>query len=135
MPAQTVSFPFIDKAYVDAKELLLDTRDFAENGATNCHLYSDPKQKMLVVSETTRLVSHVVNAMSWLLLNKAAENGEISKDLATEKCQCHIGEEIFSERKFEIDFDLPRNLSKLMSRSDRLHERLDRIHNQIFTTG
>jgi len=131
MRTQTISFPFIDKAYVDAMELLKDTRDYAQNCDSFKRDYPDPDQRMVIVSETSRLVSHVVNVMSWLLLKKAVENGEVSDDIATEKCRRHLSEEVFSDRLFEIEFELPQNLSNLMSRSDVLHARVDRIKCQM----
>ncbi|MBT3991637.1 MAG: DUF1465 family protein [Rhodospirillaceae bacterium] len=128
---ETNSFPFIDKTYHDTMDLLTEARTFAAFQRTSANDNGDSFEKFFITSETSRLVSHLTNVMTWVLWHKAANSGEVSVSKAQKMGKKHLDPEIFSERQTDHDIDLPRILESLMGRADLLHARVSRLSKMV----
>jgi regulator of CtrA degradation len=129
--SETATFPFIDRTYEDALELLTETRNYVAHQQSSSNDNGDIFEKFFVTTETSRLVSHLINVMTWLMWHKAANNGEISTDEAQQKGKEHLEKDLFANRQEVFDIDLPYVLEKLIGRSLLLHDRVSRLSRMV----
>ena len=128
---ETNNFPFIDKTYHDAMDLLKEARTFASFRQTAAYENGDIFDNFFITTETSRLVSHLTNVMTWILWHKAANSGEISSSKAQKMGSKHLNSRIFSERPYTHDADLPCILESLIGRTELLHARVHRLSQMV----
>tara|TARA_B100000315_G_scaffold260698_1_gene324187 strand:- start:4958 stop:5353 length:396 start_codon:yes stop_codon:yes gene_type:complete len=129
--SETASFPFIDKTYQDAMELLTDARNFVAHQRSSSNDNIGTLDSLFITLETSRLVSHLTNVMTWIMWHKAANNGEISSGEAQKNGEMHLDKDIFAKRQDVFDIDLPKVLEKLIGRSHLLHDRVSRLSQMV----
>jgi len=129
--SETAIFPFIDRTYEDALELLTETRNFVACQQLSSNDNGDIFANFFITSETSRLVSHLINVMTWLMWHKAANNGEITTGEAQEKGKEHLEKDLYAKRQDVFDIDLPNVLEKLIGRSHLLHDRVSRLSQMV----
>jgi regulator of CtrA degradation len=124
-------FRFLQKSYDEAFSLLVFSRDyFAVHGKTDKLLL--PKDQQLIYTLTlSTITTQLTSVMSWLLLCKAVENGEISSQ------QMH--EDDFSMPVFAPSLDcndscfaiLTQTAQELLQKSHGLYTRVKRMEEPV----
>src|SRR6202789_1378595 len=97
--------------YLDGKGRL-ESRDLPRNAA------------LLYAGESMRVTTRLMQAASWLLIQRAVREGEIcAEDAASERYRLGSKEICFGGRGEDID-SLPKTLRDLLDRSEQLYRRI-----------
>jgi regulator of CtrA degradation len=83
------------------------------------------------MSESMRLTTRLMQSASWLLVQRAVREGEMTARDARDP-KYRLGARTVCAASSEPSFDLPERLLGLLERSKRLYERVDRIEASIF---
>jgi len=84
--------------------------------------------------ESMRLTTRLMQVASWLLVQRAIRQGEMTCQEAADKKYRLGGKEICRGRKLEAFTELPEGLLALLERSEALYNRVDRIDRRLFAT-
>ncbi len=76
---------FIDKAYQEASDLLVEARDYIAGLASDpAQQARPPADRLRLTAELSRVTRRLTEVMAWLLVQKAVAGGEISAAEAAE---------------------------------------------------
>jgi hypothetical protein len=119
----------------DATEIIklqkTETRKYVAVQNSSANDNGDPLDRFFITTETSRLVSHLTNVMSWILWHKAANLGEISTAKAQSMGEKHLATKNFSPRQNAFQVDLPQILESLIGRTELLHNRVSRLSQMV----
>ena len=124
-------FRFLQKSYDEAFELLVSSRDyFSDRGKTDKMLLSKEDQLVYTLAVST-ITTQLTSVMSWLLLCKAVEQGEISRK------QLRSGS--FEMPEFNLGINekdscfsiLNKKTREFLSKSCNLYNRMKRMESSI----
>jgi regulator of CtrA degradation len=87
---------------------------------------------MLYAGESMRVTTRLMQAASWLLVQRAVHEGEMSAaDASSERYRLGSKEICFGGRTDGLEL-LPPTLRDLLSRSDNLYRRIARLDDELF---
>jgi len=90
------------------------------------------KAAMLYAGESMRVTTRLMQAASWLLVQRAVHEGEMSpEDAQGERYRLGSKEICFGGREQGVDL-LPAALRDLLERSDNLYRRIARLDDELF---
>src|SRR5579863_6310486 len=93
------------------------------------------KAAMLYAGESMRVTTRLMQAASWLLIQRAVSEGEMrAEDAAGERYRLGSKEICCGGREESIDL-LPKTLQDLLARSDHLYRRIARIEEALLGTA
>src|SRR5215469_11911742 len=93
------------------------------------------KAALLYAGESMRVTTRLMQAASWLLIQRAVHDGEMrAEDAAGERYRLGSKEICFGGRGEAVDL-LPATLRDLLVRSDNLYRRIARLDDVLFGTG
>lgn len=129
--AKNTVFRFLQKSYDEAFSLLVFTRDyFAVHGRTDKLLL--PREEQLVYTLTlSTITTQLTSVMSWLLLCKAVEAGEISAqemDCESFKMPVFTPEVSYDDSCFAV---LNQTSKDLLYKSYSLYNRIKRMEESV----
>jgi regulator of CtrA degradation len=120
-----------DRMFREGMDLVEETAAYLDGDGRNEAKKLERASALAYASESMRLTTRLMQSASWLLVQRAVREGEMSaKDARDPKYRlgarsvCAGGGEMFP--------DLPARLMDLLERSKRLYERVDRLENSIF---
>ncbi|HEY3638745.1 MAG TPA: DUF1465 family protein [Rhizomicrobium sp.] len=88
---------------------------------------------LLYAGESMRVTTRLMQAASWLLIQRAVREGEIlAEDAASERYRLGSREICFGGRTENISV-LPKTLRELLDRSDHLYRRIARLEEALLT--
>ena len=90
------------------------------------------KASMLYAGESMRVTTRLMQAASWLLVQRAVRDGDMEADLAAEDRYRLGSREICLGRSAEDTDVLPMELNDLLGRSDSLYRRIARLDDILF---
>ncbi len=129
MTAEWVDTPHFSSVFDRNIALLTETRDYLQHNLSLGHSPAeDPIAKLTATREASRLTALLAETMSWLLLNKAANNREIPLDSLLEEAGAlcrNIGAR--DEDAPEIAPELPAELEDLYGKSLELFASVRKI--------
>lgn len=73
---------FIERAYRDTYDLLVELRDYLEEGPASDAGTLAPDDRLQLTYELSVITRQLTNVMAWLMLRRAVIAGEISEDQA-----------------------------------------------------
>ena len=76
---------FLEKAYRDAYDLLVAVRDYVAGAAGEDGRALDPKPRLQLTWELSRITRRLTDVMAWLMIRKAVAAGEIGEDEAARR--------------------------------------------------
>lgn len=82
--------------------------------------------------ESMRLTTRLMQVASWLLVQRALANGEMSPGEAANEKYRLGAKEVCRGRRLEAAELLPARLVSLLERSEQLYERIDRLDQSIY---
>lgn len=82
--------------------------------------------------ESMRLTTRLMQAASWLLVQRAVREGDMTASEAQQDHYRLAGRKELGDEPFGGEDELPARLSGLIDRAARLHERLKRLDESIF---
>lgn len=93
------------------------------------------KTAMLYAGESMRVTTRLMQAASWLLVQRAVHEGDMNaEDAAGERYRLGSKEICFGGGADGVD-QLPTTLQDLLARSDRLYRRIARLDDVLFRGG
>ncbi len=122
---------FFSRTFDEALALTREARDYLRD-------YGEEESGELAIEvarhysvETMRLTSRLTNMVTWLLVQRAVHQGEMSRDELHEDTWRLGGKEIcLGEGKVEAEL-LPPYLCDLLRRSERLYSRIARLDQMV----
>lgn len=122
---------FLESAYEEAYELLLECREYIQVQVPEIRKHSSQAFRLTVNVETMRLTTRVTQSMAWLLTQKAVFLEELSPDQAS-KHVYRLGAEKICLDEGAMDYDiLPMQLRRLLDRSLDLYRRIHHLDKQL----
>jgi len=92
------------------------------------------KTAMLYAGESMRVTTRLMQAASWLLVQRAVHDGDMEPEAATSERYRLGSRELCLGGADGID-SLPERLRELLSRSDNLYRRIARLDDVLFGAG
>jgi regulator of CtrA degradation len=93
------------------------------------------KAALLYAGESMRVTTRLMQAASWLLVQRAVQEGDMSaEDAASDRYRLGA-REICMGRREEGVSELPRKLIELLNRSESLYKRIARLDEILFRTA
>jgi len=93
------------------------------------------KAALLYAGESMRVTTRLMQAASWLLIQRAVHEGEMDSDMAaSERYRLGSKEICFGGRGENVEL-LPTTLQDLLLRSDNLYRRIARLDDVLFGAG
>lgn len=93
------------------------------------------KAAVLYAGESMRVTTRLMQAASWLLIQRAVHDGEMdAQDASSDRYRLGSKEICFGGRSEDVD-GLPQKLRDLLTRSDHLYRRIARLDDVLFGTG
>jgi regulator of CtrA degradation len=93
------------------------------------------KAAVLYAGESMRVTTRLMQAASWLLIQRAVHDGEMDAQAASsDRYRLGSKEICYGGRTEEIDL-LPKTLQELLTRSDNLYRRIARLDDVLFGDG
>lgn len=126
--ASTVVFR---RTYDETLNLMIEARNYLA--------YRQPQERRRVGSmvslrmscEAFRITSRLTQVMAWLMIQRAAENGEVSFEEACSEDYRLSGEAVCLDDSAAEDEELPPALRSLLDRSHRLYLRVSRLDGMV----
>ena len=82
--------------------------------------------------ESMRLTTRLMQVASWLLVQRAVDEGEMTEEEAANEKYRLGAKEICRGRKLEGHDLLPNRLLELLARSEKLYDRVERLDRQLY---
>jgi regulator of CtrA degradation len=93
------------------------------------------KAAVLYAGESMRVTTRLMQAASWLLIQRAVHDGEMDiEDASSDRYRLGSKEICYGGRAEETDI-LPKTLQELLTRSDNLYRRIARLDDVLFGDG
>lgn len=90
------------------------------------------KTALLYAGESMRVTTRLMQAASWLLIQRAVQEGDMSaEDAASDRYRLGARETCLGRRAEGVD-ELPKKLVDLLERSDSLYRRIARLDDILF---
>jgi regulator of CtrA degradation len=116
---------FFTKTYDETVGLLEQTRDYLTHAYPLVQAQFTPIQRTHINCEGMRVTARLAQVMAWLLAQRAAFNGEISREEAAGE-RFRLSEQKICMAETEGE-DLPQRLRELLDQSRRLYVRVARL--------
>src|SRR5580698_8196313 len=93
------------------------------------------KAALLYAGESMRVTTRLMQAASWLLVQRAVHDGDMEADVASQDRYRLGSKEICLGKSAEGSESLPGTLQDLLDRSDNLYRRIARLDDVLFGAG
>jgi hypothetical protein len=122
---------FVERAYDEARELLIQTRDYiaGESAAESRSL--EPADRLRLTLELARLTRRLTEATAWLMLQKGIAAGEISRADAEKTEAARLETDVEPQAEAAALARLPLTVRALIDRTRRLHVHVAALHRSL----
>jgi regulator of CtrA degradation len=123
---------FIDRAYQDARELLVEMRDYVTEQSSLANAAADkaadPAERLLLTQVLSRATRQLTEVTAWLMVQKAVAAGEITAAEAAETEAAALPADDLEERdSSDRNAVLPLAARGMIDRSQRLYNQVVRL--------
>ena len=125
------SLAFIDSTFREAFELTEEARDFftTMDGHAREHNFSS-SDILLQSCEALRVTSRLTQIMAWLLVQKAVQSNEISREKARDSQYRLCEQDVCRDENLAFEGEILPGLAELLDRSLRLYQRVSRLDSE-----
>ncbi|WP_119168554.1 DUF1465 family protein [Algihabitans albus] len=118
---------FLNGTYAEALALTQEARDYValEERAERKGLR--PADQLVAACESMRVTTRLTQVMAWLLVQRAVQAGEMTRDDARQPQHRLSAKEICETSELSAPADLTPRMMHLLSRSHALYERVARL--------
>jgi regulator of CtrA degradation len=120
-----------EKLFTDGMDLVEATAAYLDGDGRSESKKLDKVLALQYASESMRLTTRLMQAASWLLVQRAVREGEMTADDARDS-KYRIGAKAICLSNRQISSELPAKLLDLLHKSDALYKRIDRLDNAMF---
>jgi len=122
---------FFNRTYDETMALLVETRNYIAYHEAKDQKGLPPHVRLQVSCESMRVTSRLIQAMAWLLAQKAVHAGELTpRQAASEEYALSGGDICADESGADIEA-LPTGLRSLLERSHKLYMRVARLDEMV----
>ena len=118
---------FLNGTYEEAMKLACEARDYLAYQEPKDRAQLPPRARMVASCESMRVTARLTQVMAWLLVQKAVQAGEISREEASAEKFRLSAHAVCEQEKPVEDQPLPPRLTELMQLSLGLYERVARL--------
>ena len=129
------SVAFLDANYEEAVGLTIEARDYLARQQGLDRSERPPLERLAMSSAAMRVTSRLTQVMAWLLVQKAVQAGEMSREDAAGEAYRLAGQDVCLDEGPLPDQPLPPAFARIDERSRRLYERVARLDAMIDGTG
>lgn len=123
---------FIDSTYREAIELTERARDFFTTMDGQAHEHDFSSGDILLQScEALRVTARLTHVMAWLLVQKAVQSNEISREDARDPQYRLSEQDVCNDEDLAFDGELLPDLVELLDSSLKLYQRVARLDSQF----
>lgn len=134
MPASDAAISFLDGTYREALALTREARDYVLHQERRDKAGLPPEQQLVASCESLRMTARLTQVVSWLLVQKAVQAGEIERDRAASPELRLSGQEVCRATEPAGTIVMPSRLAELLERSHALYSRVERL-DALLDTG
>ncbi len=127
MSAAVQETPFFDRIYREAMGLLIEARNYLRHAQPQERRGLLPSDRLRLCCETLRLTARLTQIVAWLLAQRAAQSGEISREEALADPVTLADIAVCMAADAADETGLPSPLLDLLRRSQRLYVRVARL--------
>lgn len=121
-----------DRTFDEGMSLVEETARYLDGKGREEARVLPRKAAMLYAGESMRVTTRLMQAASWLLVQRAVRDGDMERDDAMNERYRLGSREICLGRCGEDTAPLPVELQELLVRSDRLYRRIARLDDILF---
>lgn len=118
---------FLDGTYREALALTREARDYVLHQERRDKAGLPPDQQLVASCESLRLTARLTQVVSWLLVQKAVQAGELNRDEAAAPELRLSGREVCAVTEPAGSIEMPARLGELLQRSHALYSRVERL--------
>jgi regulator of CtrA degradation len=123
------------RTFDEGMSLVEETARYLDGPGREEQRHLPRKTAMLYAGESMRVTTRLMQAASWLLVQRAVHEGDMkAEDASSERYRLGSKEICFGGEAEGID-TLPKTLQSLLSRSDNLYRRIARLDDVLFGQG
>jgi regulator of CtrA degradation len=122
-----------DRMFREGMDLVEETASYLDGDGRSEAKRLERPAALAYASESMRLTTRLMQSASWLLVQRAVREGEMTPRDARDP-KYRLGARSVCAAAGEVFPDLPERLVDLLERSKRLYERVDRLEASIFDT-
>src|SRR5579862_107163 len=133
-PASFMDAALFDRTFDEGMSLVEETARYLDGRGREESRELPRKAAMLYAGESMRVTTRLMQAASWLLIQRAVREGEMCAEAAAgERYRLGSKEICFGGRSENLEL-LPDALRDLLDRSERLYRRIARLEEAILGT-
>ena len=135
---ETASFTdgaMFDRTFDEGMALVEETARYLDGKGREEARVLPRKVAMLYAGESMRVTTRLMQAASWLLVQRAVHDGDMEADAATSDRYRLGSKEICLGKSAEGVETLPPTLQVLLEKSDNLYRRIARLDDVLFSQG
>jgi len=122
---------FVERAYDEARALLIQTRDYIAGPSAAESRALEPADRLRLTLELARLTRRLTEATAWLMLQKGIAAGEITRADAAAADAARIEPDSEPEADAAALARLPITVRALIDRTRRLHGHVTALHRSL----
>jgi regulator of CtrA degradation len=123
------------RTFDEGMSLVEETARYLDGPGREEQRHLPRKTAMLYAGESMRVTTRLMQAASWLLVQRAVHEGDMkAEDASSERYRLGSKEICFGGEAEGTD-TLPKTLQSLLSRSDNLYRRIARLDDVLFGQG
>ncbi len=120
-----------EKLFSDGMDLVEETAAYLDGEGRKQSKLLERAAALIYASESMRLTTRLMQAASWLLVQRAVREGEMSAEDARDP-KYRIGAKAICTGTGTAHAELPEKLNSLLERSQNLYLRIDRLDSAMF---
>jgi regulator of CtrA degradation len=124
-----------EKTFDEGMALVEETARYLDGGGREESRGLPRKAAMLYAGESMRVTTRLMQAASWLLVQRAVHDGDMEADAASSDRYRLGSKEICLGKSAEGVETLPPTLQDLLEKSDNLYRRIARLDDVLFGQG
>jgi regulator of CtrA degradation len=124
-----------EKTFDEGMALVEETARYLDGGGREESRGLPRKAAMLYAGESMRVTTRLMQAASWLLVQRAVHDGDMEADAASSDRYRLGSKEICLGKSADSVESLPLALRDLLERSDNLYRRIARLDDVLFGQG
>lgn len=133
-PAQFMDSALFDRTFDEGMSLVEETARYLDGPGREESRVLPRSAALLYAGESMRVTTRLMQAASWLLIQRAVQEGEMCPEAAAgERYRLGSKEICFGGKSEDVEL-LPHTLQDLLARSERLYRRIARLEEAILST-
>lgn len=121
------SIAFLNGTYEEALSLAQEARDYLAYQEPRDRAELTPRARLVASCESMRLTARLTQVIAWLMIQRAVQEGEVTRAEATEDKYRLDGHDVCGDAVLIEEQPLPPRLAELLQKSLGLYERVARL--------